>query len=146
MDLVTTIPVNTTPASAVQAQTSPSAHTEAVPPAPVKIEEKSDTIELTQTKDKTQPLKISRWRLFFDRLTQDQINEINTTKMLPENAKFEFGGKLLANNWCNYTGGTRKLLPGYELKNSILGFTSVVPEGTKDFWFKKTPEEKAEKA
>lgn len=146
MDLVTTIPVNTTPAATVQAQPSPSVHTEAVPPAPVKIEEKQDTVELTQTKDTAKPPSIGRMRLMFSRLTNEQIKAVNESKMLPSNAKFQFGGKVICNNWFGISGGTQKLLPGYELKNNIFGFTKVVPEGTKGFWFKKTPEEKAEKA
>lgn len=143
MDLVSTIPLNTTPAVV---QTAPKAESAQSSSAAVKIEESKDSVELSKAQPETKLPKISRWRLFFGRLTKDQIKEINTTKMLPENAKFELGGKCLANNWCNFTGGTRKLLPGYELKQNVFGFTVVVPEGTKGFWLRKTPEEKAEKA
>ena len=148
MQLVQTIPMPTaqTPAPVQTSNDAP----KSIETAPVKFEEVKDTVEISKPESnvetKIEPPKISRIRLMFSRLTDEQIKAVNESKMLPENAKFVFGGKTICNNFFNFSAGARKLLPGYELKKNILGFTVVVPEGTKGFFIKKTPEEKAAKA
>lgn len=89
---------------------------------------------------KAEPPKISWGRVLFHRLTKEQIEEINTNKILPKNAKFEnniAGGVNLTWNLWDITEGTHKLPVGYELKQGILGFTHVVREDTKAWYLKK---------
>ena len=154
MNLVNTVPMPGTGTAAPLVQPKdtekPAIQSTAV------IEEPKDTVEISKpsTDDikvdfkgekAVEPPKISRMRLMFSRLTDEQIKAVNESKMLPENAKFQFGGKVICNNWFGFSAGTRKLLPGYELKKNIFGFTIVVPESTKGLFIKKTPEEKAAK-
>lgn len=90
---------------------------------------------------KVEQPKIGFLRLCFSRLTQEQIDTINTTGELPKNAKFVdnqvSGEPILTWNLADITKGTHKLPVGYELKNDILGFTHVVREGTQAWFFKK---------
>lgn len=155
MNLVNTVPMPGTGTAAPLVQPKDTEKT-AVQTTSV-IEEPKDTVEISKPNTDTdtkvdfkgekaaEPPKISRIRLMFSKLTDDQIKAVNESKMLPENAKFQFGGKVICNNWFGFSAGTRKLLPGYELKKNIFGFTIVVPEGTKGLFVKKTPEEKAAK-
>lgn len=78
--------------------------------------------------------KISKTRLFFSRLTDEQIAEVNNAGKLPEGAKFcrnAVGGYDVCNNFFNLRAGTQTIPAGYELKKDILGFTIVVPKDTK---------------
>jgi len=83
--------------------------------------------------------KISKTRLFFDRLTDEQIALVNKTRKLPEGAKFcmnGFGGYGICNNFFGLRAGTQTLPAGFELKKNILGFTVVVPKDTKGAFIK----------
>lgn len=94
-------------------------------------EQKRDIFELP---------KISFLRLQFNRLTAEQVEAVNNTKILPKNAKFtELGGKISIKwNIANITKGTHKLPQGYEVKNDRFGFTHVVREGTQGWLFKNS--------
>jgi len=84
--------------------------------------------------------KISRIRLLFNRLTDEQIKQVNESGMLPENAKFYsngMGGYALGNNFFNISTGTRQLPAGYELQKNLLGFTVVVPKGSDGLFVNK---------
>lgn len=84
--------------------------------------------------------KIGMARILFNRLTPEQINDVNSSGNLPKNAKFKddiYGNPQLTWNIADFTPGTHKLPEGYELKNDILGFTHVVREGTKSWYLKE---------
>lgn len=84
-------------------------------------------------------LVISNIRIFFSRLTDEQIRHINETSELPENAKFVsslWGNYRIVNNWLNFRVGTQVLPFGYEVKKNILGQVVVVPIGSKGIWIK----------
>ena len=92
----------------------------------------NDKLELSEKKQLPEPPQISRTRLFFDRLTDEQIKQVNESKKLPENAKFimnGFGGYTMENNFFNFRAGTRDLPAGFEVKKDIFGFTVVLPKG-----------------
>lgn len=144
MNLVNSVPV---PSSAQNAPVSTPLEVEKpVEALPVNMEAPKDTVEISHSQAETQknvePPKISRMRLMFSRLTDEQIKAVNESRMLPKNAKFQLGGKVICNNWFGICDGTQKLLPGYELKKNVFGFTVVVPEGTKGLFIRKSPEEK----
>ncbi|MCD7780818.1 MAG: hypothetical protein LUH05_09135 [Candidatus Gastranaerophilales bacterium] len=90
-----------------------------------------DTIECTAP-------KISIPRVFFHRFTKDQIEAVNKSGKLPQNAKFTDNGGNVSFTWnlADITTGTHILPKGYEVKNDILGFTHVVREGTKNLFIK----------
>ena len=95
-----------------------------------KANENADTVELNNTK---QPPEISRARLAFGILTDDQIAAINESGKLPKNAKFMqngFGGFTICNNFFGLRAGTQELPVGFEVKKNILGFACVLPKGT----------------
>lgn len=95
------------------------------------IEQKaSDSYEIS-----TKSPIISRTRLFFNRLTKEQIAQVNETGILPPTARFHKtinGGYKIRNKRLGTSKGTRYLPVGYELKKSSWGFTKVVPKETKD--------------
>ncbi len=98
----------------------------------------ADTYSFEKEEDKISDIKIGYGRLFFNRLKKEDIEIINKTKMLPKNAKFVQSSsnyKITWNLW-DVTEGTHKLPAGYEVKNDILGFTHVLPEGTKSIFIK----------
>lgn len=97
-----------------------------------KFEHKSKNKETETTS------KIGFANLLFNRLTKEQIEEINKTGKLPKNAKFvDYMGKVYITwNLADITTGTHELPKGYEIKNDILGFTHVVREGTKNLFIK----------
>lgn len=77
--------------------------------------------------------KISWARATFNRLTDEQIKNINETGRLPEGVKIEkdpYGNYSIGNNFINFTPGTRTVPAGYELKKDWLGFTVIVPKDT----------------
>lgn len=83
--------------------------------------------------------EISRTRLAFGRLTDEQIAAVNAAGKLPENAKFisnGFGGYVVCNNFFGLRAGTQVLPAGFEVKKNVLGFTCVVPKGTKGLLIK----------
>lgn len=85
------------------------------------------------------PPKIGLGRLLLGRLTQEQIDAINITGELPQNAKFKenaMGQIGITWNIADITEGTHKLPKGYEVKNDKFGFTHVVREGTKSIFMK----------
>ena len=132
-DLITSMKTAGMTPAAAPVETAPVSKTEEIPAAT--LETKADTVELSNAgaSEKSAP-KISRWRLLFSRLTKEQIKQVNETRQLPDNAKFEFGlghSYSVANNWFNMTAGTQIIPAGYELKQDILGFTHVLPIGTK---------------
>lgn len=109
--------------------------------------DKPDTVEVStipaaEISGANQAPNISRWRLFFNRLTNDQIDAVNKSGRLPKKAKFTpfIGGYSIANNWWNITAGTTKLPAGFEVRKSIFGFTRVVPIDTKGLFLKNKPE------
>lgn len=98
---------------------------------------KADSIEI---KSKKEPPKISTIRLFFSWLSDEQIDGINESKMLPENGKFVMngsGGYGVVPNFFNFTTGTRKLPEGFEVKKSIFGFATVLPKDSEGFFIQK---------
>lgn len=99
-------------------------------------------LHIVQKQDEmVKPPKISFPRILFHRLKKEQIQHINETRQLPQNAKIkdnEINGKpQLTWNIADITAGTHKLPEGYELKNDILGFTHVVREGTQSIFMRK---------
>ncbi len=67
-------------------------------------------------------------------LTDEQIEEINKTKKMPEGtviAKDKLGNYYITSDILNLETGTRTLPKGYEVKKDKLGFAIVVPVGTK---------------
>ena len=93
-----------------------------------------------QVQEKKAP-EISGARVFFHRLTDEQIAQVNESKQLPKNAKvvddIKIGKPRMTWNLFDITAGTHKLPAGYELKKDILGFTHLVREGTQAWYFKK---------
>ncbi len=76
------------------------------------------------------------FRVFFNRLTNEQIDAINESRRLPQNVKVnKYRG--LSNNFFNLTQGTRTLPEGYELRKNKLGFTRMVMIDSEGFWLKK---------
>lgn len=111
-------------------------------PDAVSKQPEGDKLDLSnKTQDASVP-KISRTRLFFSRLKDDQIDAINKAGRLPDNAKFigSIGGYAICNNFFNYRTGTQILPAGYEVKKNIFGFAVVVPKGSKGFFIKKDKE------
>ena len=93
-----------------------------------------------QVQEKKAP-EISGVRVFFNRLTDEQISQVNESKQLPKNAKVvddvAIGKPRLTWNLFDITPGTHKIPAGYELKKDILGFTHLVREGTQAWYLKK---------
>lgn len=84
--------------------------------------------------------KISKTRLMFNRLTDEQISAVNKTGRLPEGAKFVangFGGYTVCNNFFNFRAGTQQMPAGFELGKDIFGFTVVKAIGTKGAFIKE---------
>ena len=92
-------------------------------------------------KTKKGELKVNPLRIWFHRLTQDQIDAINETRALPKNMKVRPNpvgtGFHTYHNIFNLYNGTKTLPDGYELRKNILGFTRLVPNDTEGFWLKK---------
>lgn len=89
--------------------------------------------------------KIGKLRILFNRLTDEQIANVNRTGELPKGAKFVdckdshgryTGAQKISLNFFNITNGTQKLPAGYELRKDILGFTHIVREGTQGLFLK----------
>ena len=93
-----------------------------------------------QVEEKKAP-EISGVRVFFNRLTDEQIAQVNESGKLPKNAKVvddvAIGKPRLTWNLWDITPGTHKMPAGYELKKDILGFTHLVREGTQAWYLKK---------
>ncbi len=104
---------------------------------------KPDSFEPSTEVKKENTDKIGFLRLMFNRLTDEQIKNVNETGQLPEKAKFRqtltgaTGGFTVQNNWFGLTNGTRTLPEGYEVRKNKLGFTRVVPKDSECFWLKK---------
>lgn len=88
----------------------------------------NDSVEVTKTDKSKKPPKISGTRAFFNRLTDEQIRQVNETGLLPDNVKFRGSG--VRPNWFNLTAGTQILPKDMEVKKSLLGFTKLVYKGT----------------
>lgn len=100
-------------------------------------ESKPDSVDFSTKVDVP---KISRTRLFFTRLTNDQIAAVNEAGKLPDGAKFVsngFGGYTVCNNFFNFRAGTQQMPAGFELGKDIFGFTIVKPIGTKGAFIKE---------
>ena len=98
-----------------------------------KPENRTDEVEISSKKRNVQPPEISTARLMFGVLTDEQVDQINKSGKLPENAKFVmngFGSYAICNNFFNFRAGTRELPAGFEVKKNILGFAVVLPKGT----------------
>lgn len=84
--------------------------------------------------NKAEPPKISRLRLAFGFLTEDQVKGINEAGKLPDNAKFVMNnvgnGYTICNNFFGWRAGTKELPVGFEVKRNVFGFAIVVPKGT----------------
>ena len=99
-------------------------------------ESKADSAEFSTKVDVP---KISKTRLAFSRLTDEQIAAVNKAGKLPEGAKFvanSFGGYTVCNNFFNLRAGTQQIPAGFELGKDILGFTVVKPIGTQGAFIK----------
>lgn len=147
MDLMQTIPIpSRTQATNAAAPVVESKIATEIIPAVIK-EAKADKVEISSSNENKKTPNISRWRFFFNRLSQKQIDQVNESRMLPKKGKFVkniFKYKV-ANNWCNVTEGTPVLPAGYELRRSLWGFTKVRPIGTKGLFIRTTPQEKESK-
>ena len=100
-----------------------------------KIEKDSTDFSSKSTKE-IEPPQISRTRLFFCALTDEQVSKINESKKLPENGKFVmngYGQYYISPNLFGLRPGTQELPAGFEVKKNILGFAVVVPKGTKGY-------------
>ena len=92
-----------------------------------------------EQKPTNQAPEIGFLRTFFNRLSDEQIKQVNLSGNLPSGAKFirtEKGKYKIKPNYLGITTGTRKLPSGYELKKNLLGFTIVVPEETSGLFIK----------
>lgn len=99
-------------------------------------ESKPDSAEFSTKVDVP---KISKTRLFFTRLTDEQIAAVNKAGRLPDGAKFVangFGGYTICNNFFNFRAGTQQIPAGFELVKNVFGFTEVMPIGTKGAFIK----------
>ena len=88
---------------------------------------KPDSVEISSKKE---DVKIGTTRAIFGYLTQEQVDEINKTRKLPQNIKIARtpeGHFVLKPNWFNVTRGTHTIPEGYELRRNIAGFTEIVP-------------------
>ncbi len=106
-------------------------------PKPKEIE--SDTCAFKQTKNgKT---KVNVLRIWFNRLTKEQIAQINETGKLPDNMKIRpktnGTGYNAIHNIFGLKNGTKTVPEGYEFRQNILGFTRIVPKDTEGFWLRK---------
>ena len=85
--------------------------------------------------------KVQVLRIWFNRLTQEQIDAINESGKLPKNIKIrpkEMGtGYYIYHNIFNMYNGTQTMPEGYELRKNRLGFTRLVPKDTEGFWLPK---------
>lgn len=97
----------------------------------VKFDMPNDSFESCSEIEK--PPKINCVRIIFNRLTDEQIEQINKSGKLPDNAKFvtnESGGYSISPNIFGLTTGTQILPEGFEVKKNKLGVTVVLPKGT----------------
>ncbi len=84
-------------------------------------------------------VEISSIRAILNRLTDEQIKEINETGRLPEGVKISkdaFGQYHIRDNTVNFYPGTRTVPEGYELKKDWLGFTVIVPKDTEGMFIR----------
>ena len=92
--------------------------------------------EVCFTKENAEIIDIPRIgtaRIIFNRLTDKQIETINKTGRLPDNAKFVAngqGGYVITNNFMDLRIGTQTLPEGFEVKKDVFGFTCVLPKGS----------------
>ncbi len=107
------------------------------PPPALKSSLPSDVFKTT-SKGKT---KVNPLRIWFSRLTQEQIDAINETKTLPDNMKVrpkKLGtGYDIFHNIFGLKNGTHTIPEGWELRRNKLGFTRLVPVDSEGFWLKK---------
>ena len=86
-------------------------------------------------------LKVNPLRIWFNRLTKEQIKAINETRQLPKNIKIrpnDVGtGFHIYHNIFNLKSGTTSLPEGFELRQNRLGFTRLLPKDTEGFWIRK---------
>ena len=86
---------------------------------------------------KTEPPKISYLSIITGLMSDEQVAQINSSRKLPDNAKFVpdgMGGFLISPNYFSITSGTHDLPVGFEVKKrKPFGFVCVVPNGTKGF-------------
>lgn len=104
---------------------------------PVDNSPKTDTVEI---KNKVSPPEISTAKLIIKRLTDEQIDQVNKARKLPQNAKFVrdgYGGYYIAANFMDLQIGTRKLPEGFEVRKDALGFTCVLPKDAEGLFIKK---------
>lgn len=80
-----------------------------------------------------QPPRIGFFRLATGFLTQAQVDQINLSGKLPDNAKFihnEYGKFVICNNFLGLRVGTQDLPYGFEVKRNIIGQALVLPKGS----------------
>lgn len=81
---------------------------------------------------------ISKLRLMTGILTDEQIEQINKTGLLPDNAKFIFDGQVsryyVANNFFGIRAGTQTLPEGFEVKKNLIGQAVAVPKNSKSIF------------
>ena len=95
--------------------------------------------ELGITNDEQSKINnINKLRLITSMLTDKQIEQINKTGLLPDNAKFIFDGKVcryyIANNFFGIRAGTQTLPEGFEVKKNLIGQAVAVPKNTKSIF------------
>lgn len=98
-----------------------------------------NSVDSVEVQKAAKPHKIGGLRVLFSRLTNEQINAVNESRKLPDNAKFVkdgTGGYAISNNFFGIRAGTKTLPDDYELKKNFLGFTIVVPKDTKGLFIK----------
>ena len=80
-----------------------------------------------------QPPEIGFLRLATGFITQEQVDQINLSRRLPDNAKFiqnEYGKFVICNNFMGLRVGTQELPMGFEVKLNIIGKAVVLPKGS----------------
>ena len=104
------------------------------------IAKKELDTDVFKTNRKGEP-KVPVLRIWFHRLKQEQIDEINRVGKLPKNIKIRpksvGTGYYMYHNIFNLYNGTRTMPEGYELRRNRLGFTRLVPKDTEGFWLPK---------
>jgi len=105
-----------------------------------KANENLDTVDLISKNNNVEPARIGVVRLFFKYLNDEQVNAINRSGKLPENAKFipksDGTGYRIHNNFFGVRSGTRIIPAGYEVRRNWLGFAIVVPKGTEGLFIR----------
>ncbi len=102
--------------------------------------ENKNTSDVFVNSTEKQPPEISKIRLFFRYLNDEQVKAVNECGKLPKNAKFipksDGTGYRIHNNFFGVRSGTQIIPEGYEVRRNWLGFAIVVPKGTEGLFIR----------